>query len=240
MASDKLPNKHEIFRTHPLFGQLTPGEIDRLMTYTRIQRYRAKATIFLKGAPGSGMMAVLDGRVKISTTSADGREVVLNVIGPGQVFGEIALLDGKDRTADATAMTACEVLVLERRDFIPFLERHLDVCMRLMGVLCERLRRTSQQVEDLLFLDLPAHLAKILLRLAGTVGHPVAGGIRIDLKLSQRELGNMVGMTRESINKQLRIWQKRGLLALDRGSLVIKNADAFRRISDNQSTGEDG
>ncbi len=239
MTTDKLLDKHEIFRKHPLFGQLTPDEIGRLMIYTRIKRYPAKATIFVKGAPGDGMMAVLTGRIKISTTSLDGREVVLNVISPGQVFGEIALLDGKDRTADAVAMTDCEVLVLDRRDFIPFLERHLDVCVRLMGVLCERLRRTSQQVEDLLFLDLPAHLAKILLSLAATDGRPITGGTRIDLKLSQRELGNMVGMTRESINKQLRIWQKNGLLALDKGSVVIKNIEKLRQISDSQSTGDD-
>ena len=119
------------------------------------------------------------------------------------MFGEIALLDGADRTADAVTLDACELLVLERRDFVPFLQSHPDACMRLMEVLCQKLRQTSELLEEALFLEGPSRLAKRP-GPSGRACRPAGrDGVQIDLQLSQQQLGNMVGMSRESMNKHL-------------------------------------
>src|SRR6516164_10351205 len=141
------------------------------------------------------MMAVLRGRVVIRAPSSEGKEVILKIISEGEIFGEIALLDGKERTADATAMTDCELLVVARRSFLSLLERPV-MTRELLNVLCERLRRTSEQVEDVLFLDLEARIAKILLRFA-EAGGPAQPGAHVVLGMSQREFGNLVGASRE-------------------------------------------
>jgi CRP-like cAMP-binding protein len=228
MGSDPISSRRAIFDGHVLFGALTPAERDALLAYARTKSFRAREAIFHKGSPGTGMMAVLKGRVRISAMGQDGKEVVLNVIEEGGIFGEIALLDGKDRTADAKAMTDCELLILDRREFLPFLKSHPDVSLRLLTILCDRLRRTTEQVEDMLFLDLPARLAKALLRLAETHGRRSGRGLRIEAKLSQRELGQWIGQSRESVNKQLAAWQEADLIALEAGSIVILDEAGLR------------
>lgn len=231
MAGPTQAEKRELFQRHFLLGRLNSQEIDALLAYTRVERYRAGREIFSKGSPGDSMMAVLKGRVKISSLSPEGKEIVLNIISPGEIFGEIALLDGKERTADATAMGDCELLVLSRRDFLPFLERRADLCLLLLSVLCERLRRTSEQVEDMLFRHLQSRLAKTLLRLGRSTGAPKGRALHIDLKLSQRDLANLVGGSRESINKHLQLLQKSGVIGLDHGAIVIKDVAALERLA---------
>src|SRR5208282_2150035 len=159
MQTPSHAEKRKLLERHFLFGRLKATELDSLLTYTRIEHFAAREEIFAKGSPGDRMMAVMRGRVKISSLSSEGREIVLNIISEGEIFGEIALIDGKERTADAVAMTECDLLVLHRRDFLPFLERHADVCLILLGVLCERLRRTSEQLEDISFRHLQSRLA---------------------------------------------------------------------------------
>lgn len=232
VAETRILDKRKLLENHFLLGQLAPADLDRLASYARVAHYRADESIFLKGSPGTGMMAVISGRVKITAPSADGKEVILNLINPGEIFGEIALLDGKERTADAVALTDCELMVLERRDFLPFLHSRPELCVRLLSILCERLRRTSEQVEEILFLELPGRFARSLLRLAQSHGERVAGGIRIMLPLSQREFGELVGISREGINKQLHAWQRDGWVALDKGEIVIRNMAALKRVAD--------
>ena len=175
-------------------------------------------------------MVVVRGRVKVCSHSEDGKELVLNLINAGEVVGEIALLDGADRTADAVTLTETELMVLERRDFVPFLQRHPDACMRLFAVLCERLRKTSELLEEALFLEGPSRLAKRLVHLAEVFGKPVSGGVRIDIPLSQQQLGNMVGMSRESMNKQLKQWRQDGLIRTENGHYVLTDLDALRDL----------
>jgi CRP-like cAMP-binding protein len=188
---------------------------------------RRGATIFVKGDPGTALMAVLRGSVKISVPSSGGHEAVLNIINPGQVFGEIALLDGQPRTADAVAMTDCELMVIDRRDFIPFLRREPDVALKLIETLCARIRRTSAQVEDVMHLSLPARLAKALLELTGGVE---ASSARRKARIMQRELGNIIGMSRESTNKQLRAWEARNWVRLGRGGIELVDPAALVKL----------
>ena len=230
MLGPTYQEKRQIFERHFLLGKLGNDEIDALVTYSRVERYPAGEEIYPKGSLGQSMMAVLRGSAKMSSVSPEGKEIVLNIISAGQIFGEIALLDGGERSADAIAMTDCELLVLNRRDFMPVLENHADICLMLIRILCQRLRRTSEQVEDVLFRHLEARIAKALLNLAEHPGRPDIHGSALELHLSQSELGNIVGSSRESVNKQLQIWHKAGLIELAKGSIVIRNARAIEQL----------
>jgi CRP/FNR family transcriptional regulator, cyclic AMP receptor protein len=230
MPAPTHAQKRELFERHFLFARLEPREIDVLAARARVERYPAGREIFAKGSPGRTLMAVLKGSVKISTLSPAGKEIALNVIHDGEIFGEIAVIDGEERTASAAAMSQCELLVLDRRDVIALLERHPEISMMLLRVLCQRLRRTSEQVEDVLFRSLQSRLAKALLELNEGAGPPGTAGAAAGLRLSQRELGNLVGGSRESINRQLQAWHKAGLIALARGSIAIRDAAAIKRL----------
>jgi CRP-like cAMP-binding protein len=173
-------------------------------------------------------MGVLAGAVKISMASADGRNIVLNIIRAGEIFGEIALLDGHPRTADATAMSDCELMVLERREFIPFLRSQPDVTLKMMEILCSRLRRTSEQVQDVTFLSLPIRLAKALLELVSRTGSTSPTS---KIAITQREISQIVGRSRESTNKQLRAWEKRGWVRLQWGGVTVLKPDKLAEIA---------
>lgn len=220
------PDRRQLLRKSPLFARLPDEEIDALLAHAVIERFRAGALIGAKGDPGSSMMAVLTGQVVISVLSVEGKQVVLNIIKEGEVVGEIALLDGKERSADMTASTNCELLVIERRSFLPLLERPA-LTRELLRVLCEKVRRTSEQVEDVLFLDVEARIAKALLRLSQNGSSPPRPGARLALRISQRELGNLVGASRESVNKQLQAWRRSGVIGIEKGAIVIRNAAAL-------------
>ncbi|MDH3659446.1 MAG: Crp/Fnr family transcriptional regulator [Alphaproteobacteria bacterium] len=213
-----------------LFRKLRADELDRLVAFTRWTQPKARTVLFRKSDPGTSMMVLSKGRVKVCTHSEDGKELVLNMFGPGDVFGEIALLDGSPRTADAVTIDDCELLVLDRRDFIPFLLEHSDASVRMLEVLTLRLRHTTQLLEDVAFREGPSRLARRLVDLAEFSGRQVENGVFVDMALSQQQLGNMVGMTRESINKQLRLWRNEGLICWTRGYYTITNLEQLSKI----------
>ena len=231
MNSPTHEEKRKIFERHFLFGKLCGSEIDALISYARVERYRAGREIFAKGSPGQSLMAVLRGAVKISSLSDSGKEIVFRILNAGEIFGEIAVLDGGERSADATAMTDCELLVLARRDLLPVLENRADLLMILLKILCRSLRLTTEQVEDVTFRHLESRVAKALVHLAEGVGlHGIHGGPSIELHVSQRELGNMAGGSRESVNKHLQIWHRQGLIDLSKGSILIRDVEAIERL----------
>src|ERR1700730_3098274 len=219
MGADKRPtervrDKLSLLRNHPLFRDLPSTVIEHLGSYMKTRKVARGATIFAKGDPGSGLMGVLSGMVKVSVASSEGKDIVLNIFHEGEIFGEIALLVGRPRTADATAMSDCELIVIERRDFIPFLSDHPDVTIKFIEILCARLRRTSEQVQDVTFLNLPTRLAKTLLQLTD---NPETSAPKRKVAITQREISQIIGRSRESTNKQLRVWAKRGWIRLERG-----------------------
>ena len=230
MTGPTYEEKREIFERNFLLGKLSRDEIDTLLHYARVERYPAGCEIYAKGSPGQRMMAVLRGTAKMISVSDEGKEIVLNIIDPGEIFGEIALLDGGERSADAVAMTDCELLVLSRRDFMPILEKRADICIILLRVLCQRLRQTSEQVEDVLFRHLESRIAKKLLQLAESASLDGVPRPPVYLHVTQSELGNMVGGSRESVNKHLQIWHKAGLITLGKGSIVIRDIAAIERL----------
>jgi CRP/FNR family cyclic AMP-dependent transcriptional regulator len=232
MLGDRQTRLREALADSDVFGSLTDEEIDRLIAYGNPVRHPKNRSIFQKDDPGDSLMVVLSGRVKISNVSAEGKEAVLNFIEPGRSFGELALFDGKPRSADATAIEPCELFVLRRADVLTFIERHPEVAFRAIGVLCERVRRTSELLEDSITLTMPARLARGLLRLAKVYGRTGPDGVRIELKLSQRELGGYIGLARENINRQLMLWRQDGVLAVEDGRIVILDVKALQRIAD--------
>jgi CRP-like cAMP-binding protein len=230
MVSVTYQEKRQIFERILLLRRFSENEIDALLKYSRVERYPLGHEIFAKGSAGDSIMLVLRGSVKISSISLAGKEIVLNIIKTGDIVGEIAVLDGGERSGDAVAMEDCELLVLNRRDFMPFLENHADICLLLIRILCKRLRRTSEQVEDLLFRHLEGRIAKALLQLAERAGRPEVEGRMLELHLSQSELGNIVGSSRESVNKQLQTWQRAGFIDLAKGSILIRNPGAIEQL----------
>jgi CRP-like cAMP-binding protein len=214
-----------------LFSSLSGTDRDQLLALGVERRYPDGQLIFQRGDPGNGMMLVLRGQVRISIVSEDGKELIFSIILPGECFGEIALLDGQPRSADAIAVGECVLLVLARPDFLAFLERHPPVAIRLLEVLCVRVRATSDFIEQLAFLSLPARLACQLLKLAATHGVASPAGIRIAGKFSQQDLGNLVAASRESVNKQLRAWQEAGLLKIEHGAITLLQPTALSRLA---------
>jgi CRP/FNR family transcriptional regulator, cyclic AMP receptor protein len=215
-----------------LFRGLGSDDRGKLVARARIRNFAAGEAIFLMGSPGDNMMAVLSGTVRISVSTPEGRELVLAILMPGEVFGEIALLDGKERTADATAMTACSVAILDRREILAFFERHPGAWPNIIDVLCDRLRKTDEHIAEVALLQLPARLAKALLRVAAAKGDPKTENERGQIQLSQRELGNIVGAARETVNKCLRIWQDDGIIGIQGGLITIRDRAALEELAE--------
>jgi CRP-like cAMP-binding protein len=226
--------KREALLTSPFFRPMHSGELDEIIGFATERRYPRGTTVMAKGDPGSSMMAVLVGRLRVSSVSADGREITLNVIGPGELVGEFGLLDGKPRSNDVIAAEDTTVMVVERQQFMPFLLRHENLVERLLVVLCDKLRRTSLALEEIALFDLPARLARLLLNLAADYGRPMpqdqGGGERIDLKLSQRDLSMLVASSRESVNKQLRAWREDGAVDLIDGHIILRQSQILQAL----------
>jgi CRP-like cAMP-binding protein len=225
-------DNRKLLASVPLFAGLGQKEIDGLGGVARVKRYKAREEVFHKGDAGAQLYVVIGGRLKALTTSLDGDDVVFGVMGPGEVFGEIALLSEHPRTATVTAIDACELLILDRRDLLAFLRSNPEASIKLLGLLADRLKGVSEFLEDTHFLNLPVRLSKKLLAFAHAYGEPADGGRRINLKLSQEEWGDLVGATRESINKQMRAWTEEGVVRIDQGHVVILDEDALESIAD--------
>jgi CRP/FNR family transcriptional regulator, cyclic AMP receptor protein len=222
-------NKLAVLRKHPFFFDLDPEALDQLCRYAKHATLKRGATLFSKGDPGNSLYAVITGTVKMSISSPDGRSAILNIIGPGEIFGDIALLDGRARSADAIANSNCEVFIIDRREFIPFVKSQPTLAMKFIELLCTRLRQTSDQVEQIILQNLPGRLAGALIRLSEK--HKPAAGDRT-IAITQQEISEMVGMTRESVNKQLRAWSTRGWVRLEHGAIVLLNPEALRELAE--------
>ena len=219
-------DKGGMLRSHPFFRELDDRIVERLIPHALTRKVKKGTVLFRKGDTGTNLYAVCAGAVRVSAPSDQGKDAVFNLIVPGEIFGEIAFLDGGPRTADAVMIESGELMVIERRDFLPLLHDYPELALRLLEILCGRLRRTSEQVEDIVFLGLEARLAKTLLYLHehSASKHPQ------ELKVTQREISQLVGVSRESANKQLRRWQRQKWVRLERGGLSILSLDALKRL----------
>jgi CRP-like cAMP-binding protein len=211
-----------ILRSHPLFEGLNPAVAGELGPRAVTRVLRKGAVLFRKGDPGTALYVLVSGAMRVDAPSEGGRNAVFNLILSGEIFGEIAALDGGIRTADAVAIERSEVMIIDRRDILPVLRRHPELALRLIEVLCGRVRRTSEQVEDIVFLDLAGRLAKALLHIQQKAA---AESPQARIRVTQREISQMVGASRESTNKQLRQWERAKLLRIERGAILLLQRD---------------
>jgi CRP-like cAMP-binding protein len=227
----ELKRARQLLGNCVLFSGLSADERAAVVARARIRTINAEETIFALGSPGDQMMALLRGTVRISVPSFEGRELLLAIIRPGEVFGELAVLDGKERSADAIAESPCTLAILDRHDILSFFERNPSAWPKLVKVLCQRLRHTDQVFAEVALLQLPAKLAKSMLRLLD-LDRTLAPRKRPVIRYSQRELANMVGGTRESVNRCLRNWQRNGIVQITEGSIIITNRPALEQMAE--------
>lgn len=218
-----------VLRAVPLFAELDDASWPGLAArFTRRPLARGDV-VFHEGAPGDTLYVVTEGKVKIGRTALDGRENLLAVLGPGDVFGELSLFDDEARTATATALTDGELAALHHTELRTFLKEWPDAAGEMLRVLARRLRQTNDAMADLVFTDVPGRVAKTLLGLAERFGQAGSDGVRVNHDLTQEELAQLVGASRETVNKALSDFAGRGWLRVDGRAVVLLDRDRLER-----------
>lgn len=224
-----LPFDPETLSRSVILGALPAAELERLGAAFRRRSFKRGETIYHQGDPGHVLHVVVSGRVKVVLPSETGEEAVLTVLGPGDVHGEMALLDGEPRSATVVALEPVTSATLSREDFLDLLKRSPAAVEGVLGGLAQTIRRLSTEVGDLMFLDLQGRLAKKLLELAETHGQPDGEGIEIQVALTQEDLASMIGATRPRVNQLLGSFEDRGAIARKGRRIVILRRDVLGR-----------
>lgn len=222
----RTEERRALLSKQEFFAELDERALDELIQVSRIETAKARTELYHKGDEAHQIYLILSGRLKVMASSPEGEDVVFSIMQPGEVIGEVALFAKCPRSGTVVALEDSELLVFHRRDFMPFLERHPRTALKVSEVLAARIARLSERVEDHRFLNLPGRLSKLLLSLADRFSRDVAEGTAIDLKLSQSDLAEMAGATREAVNKQMRAWKQEGLV--EHGQGVVKILDRER------------
>ena len=225
MGSDD-PLVHDVLKLRSVLGRLPDEALDGLVARGRPVRFTKGEALYRRGDAGESMIVIVSGRVKISNVTDDAREVVLNFLGPGDLIGEMAALDGGRRSADATALEAVEGILFYRRDMIATLERHPKALLGIVGELARKLRMTSAMIEHGA-LQMSGRAARGLLRLAEQHGREAGDGTRLDIKLSQKDLGSYLGLSRENTSRELGRLREAGLIRVEGGEIVIIDRDGL-------------
>jgi CRP-like cAMP-binding protein len=213
-----------------LFGELPLADRRRVAQLCVRRKIPARQVIFHQGDPGREMYIVASGRLKVSVTSEEGKELSFFILHESNIFGELALLDGERRSVSVIAIGPCELLVLRQSDFQALLKDHQHIGLRLLSMLAGKIRATTSLYESSVFIEIPGRLARKLLELADEHGSEIDGGILIDIKLSQYELGTLINASRESVNKQLKTWEAGGIVALRGGRIFISERDVLESL----------
>ena len=220
---------YDVVLRAPLFAALddeAAGALRASMSHVRLTRGE---TVFSEGDAGDRLYVVASGKVKLGRTSGDGRENLLAVLGPGEMFGELSLFDPGPRTATATAVTETDLIGLGHEDLQTWLTGRPEVAKQLLCALARRLRRTNEAMADLVFSDVPGRVAKALLDLARRFGTPSGDGVLVTHDLTQEELAQLVGASRETVNKALADFQQRGWIRHEARAVVLLDSDRLQR-----------
>lgn len=212
-----------------LVGGLPNDLVDAIVAAARQAAFAKGRLLFSQGEAGDAFYGIIAGRIRITAASIEGKELHFIELGPGDTFGEIALIDGGPRTASAVAVSPVRVFVIDRGRFLALLEKQPRLALHLLTRLCERLRWTSELAEDLSFLDVPAQIAKRIVLLARRFGTPCDGGLSIEMP--QAELAAFLGVSRQAVNTHLQTWRQAGWLEVSRGRIVIRDADSLTAVS---------
>ena len=215
-----------IMKMNAMLADIGPDEMQMISGVCNTQQLASGEMLFQKGDAGDALYGVRRGQIRIETGASDGSRLTLNFMGPGDLFGEVAVLDGQSRTADATAGEPSELFVLRREDFLGHLEREPKVAIKIIMLLCQRIRWQSERMEESVLQPLPVRLARRLCALASDFGSEV--------HISQEQLGVFVGAARESVNRQLQLWRKDGILDLQRGRILLQNMTKLTAVARNE------
>jgi len=213
-----------------LFRGLPTRAIDSIAMLAHRRAFKKGALIFSQGDNGDALYGIASGQVRIFSADDKGHEVFLNDLGPGDTFGEIALLDGLPRTASAIAVAGSSLIVMPRQEFLEHLRQDSDLAIHLMQLLCSRLRWVSDLVEESVFLAGPPRVAKRLTTLVESHGRPLPDG-GIEVSMSQADLGRFLGVSRQIINQYLREWCENGWVTLKRGRIIVLDLAALQDVS---------
>jgi len=225
-------DKRAMVAAIPIFSDLAATELDGLLDLAMTRTLRADEMLFERGAEGREFFTIMEGRLKATAEGSDGRELVFSIMETGDVIGEIALFDGEPRSLRVTAIEPSRLLVIHRADFLHFLERHPAIAHKLLAALARRVRSATSLMEDAVFMNVGNRLAKRLVHLAKLYGQHTPRGLRIGIKLSQRELGELIGASRETVNKQLRTWADADVLDWgEDGQIVIRSPEGLETLA---------
>lgn len=222
---------NDVLRQAPLFKGLDDDASNALESSMTDVSLRRGETLFEEGDAGDRLYVVISGKIKLGRTSVDGRENLLAILGPGQMFGELSFFDPGPRSATATAVTDAKLLSLGHSSLSPVLADHPNVAYAMLNQLAGRLRRTNEVVGDMVFSDVPGRVSKALLDLAERFGRETDEGIHVNHDLTQEELAQLVGASRETVNKALADFASRGWLRLEPRSVTITDLERLQRRS---------
>ena len=226
-----MPQEEEVVRRAPLFTALDEAAAVSLRASMDTVKIAKGSILFKEGDDGEHLYVIIDGKLKLGTSSGDGRENLLSILGPGEMFGELSLFDPGPRTSTATAVTDAKLLSLSHERVIPWLKQNPEVSLQLLTRLSQRLRRTNEAVGDLVFSDVPGRVAKALIDLGDRFGKTSPEGLLVNHDLTQEELAQLVGASRETVNKALADFAGRGWLKLDGRSVLITDVERLGKRS---------
>ena len=222
------PTNEEVVRKAPLFTALDDASASTLRASMKEVKVNKGNTLFKEGDSGDRLFVVVEGKLKLGTSSGDGRENLLSILGPGDMFGELSLFDPGPRTATATAVTDSKLLSLANDEVIGWVTAHPEVSLQLLGRLAQRLRRTNEVLADLVFADVPGRVAKAIMDLGEKFGVKKDDGLYVNHDLTQEELAQLVGASRETVNKALADFTTRGWVRLEPRAVVVLD---YERLS---------
>jgi CRP/FNR family transcriptional regulator, cyclic AMP receptor protein len=223
-----VPIDQEVIRKAPLFTALDDAASASLLANMVSVKISKGTILFAEGDGGDQLYVIAEGKLKLGTSSGDGRENLLSILGPGEMFGELSLFDPGPRTSTATAVTDAKLLSLGQEKLLPWLVENPKVSLQLLASLAQRLRRTNEAVGDLVFSDVPGRVAKALIDLGERFGKKTDEGLFVHHDLTQEELAQLVGASRETVNKALADFAGRNWLKLDGRAVLITD---FERLS---------
>ena len=222
-------NPLALLKQIPLFGTFQPADHEQLAGLLRRRNLKKGDVLFRKGDEGTALYIIIKGRMKITVPSKLGDEITLAILSPGNFFGEMALLDSLPRSADATAVEEPLLYVLNRSDFLSFLIHNENAVRSILYALSSRLRKTDDFLTEVCFLNISARLARRLLEMSESLIHENKPGSSMELKLTQKDLASLLGTTRETINRELKILRDRGIVSTSRNLITIHNLELLKR-----------
>jgi CRP-like cAMP-binding protein len=211
-------------------GRLPEAALNALVERGQLRQYAKRDIVYRRGEPGDSLMVVVKGRLKLSNVNVSGKEIVLYFLVPGDIYGEIAAMDGRERAANAVALEDCEVFLVYTRELVPILKAHPDAMFEIIQILCERVRAGAALIEDST-LEMRARVARGLQRLAQHHGDRSPAGTCVQLALSHAELGNYLGLSRANVSRQLGQLREANVIKIEAAQIVILDEDGLAKVA---------